>query len=62
MEKGHGAPVIDRIEKKDADYTGYSEKQADLNIDKGFKTGQIVHKAKKKIVTVFQKEDHTEEI
>jgi hypothetical protein len=68
MEKGHETSVTDKIEKKDADYTGYSEKQADLNLDKGFKSSQMtaqtiqkVSEKKKKVVTVFQKEDVKEE-
>jgi hypothetical protein len=62
MEKG-GETAVDskeannKIERKDADYTGYSEKQIDLNIDKGFTSGQAVQKGKKKMVTVFQKDD-----
>lgn len=64
MEKGHEASVMDKIERKDTDYTGYSEKQADLQLDKGFKSGQMTAKAvakatkkdEKKPVTVFQKD------
>ncbi len=61
MEKNSETPASNKIERKDADYTGYSEKQVDLNMDKGFKTGQVVHKVKKKIVTVFHKNDVKEE-
>ncbi len=57
MEKNSEASASNKIERKDADYTGYSEKQVDLNIDKGFKTAQVIHKAKKKVVTIFQKDD-----
>ena len=54
MEKGHETSFTDKIEKKDAHYTGYSEKQADLNLDKVYI--QKVAEKKKKVVTVFQKD------
>jgi hypothetical protein len=58
MEKNSETSANNKIERKDADYTGYSEKQVDLNIDKGYKSSsspvQIGKKGGKKIVTIFQ--------